>query len=216
VERSGLVIIIPALNEATTISEIIEKASHFGNVIVADDGSTDGTAEVAVAAGAKVVRHETNRGYDAALNSGFAKAAKEQYAAAITMDADGEHDPEILSAFSRELETHPLVLGVRPRKQRASEILMGLYFRYRYGISDILCGMKGYQMSLYEENGSFDHINSIGTELTLKAIMRGHQFCQVNVPGRRRRDRPRFGSVIRGNWLILKALTRVLQIKISV
>ena len=215
-DRSRLGIVIPALNEAGTIAPVVEKASAFGTVIVVDDGSTDETGEVARQAGAEVVRHDGNKGYDAALSSGFARADELGFDAAVSLDADGEHDPQILADFAAKLEKAPLVLGVRPRKQRVAEVVMGIYFKVRFGVEDILCGMKGYSMELYRENGGFDHVGSVGTELALNSIKRGHAFVQVPVKGRSRQGRPRFGSLIKGNWRIFKALFRVIGIDVKI
>lgn len=205
---TDLAIVIPALNESATIAEVIGRAVPFGRVIVVDDGSTDGTAETARAAGATVVSHPANRGYDQALESGFREADRLGCAAVITVDADGEHDPSLLADFAAALQEVPLVLGIRPRKQRLAEVIAGWYFRYRFGIRDILCGMKGYRIGLYRENGGFDHCLSIGTELALNSIRRGHPFRQVAVGGRRRQGKPRFDTILRANLRILRALWR--------
>src|SRR5271166_5984567 len=93
VERSRIAIIVPALNEAATIGPVLARVKQYGSPIVVDDGSGDETAQLARAAGAAVVTHAVNQGYDAALNSGFAYAARMGCAYAITIDADGQHNP---------------------------------------------------------------------------------------------------------------------------
>jgi glycosyltransferase involved in cell wall biosynthesis len=70
-ERHRIGIIIPALNEANTIAAIVTGAANYGLPIVVDDGSSDETGAFAAAAGAAVVRIDTNVGYDEALNLGF-------------------------------------------------------------------------------------------------------------------------------------------------
>ncbi|MBF0154669.1 MAG: glycosyltransferase [Magnetococcales bacterium] len=210
--RSDLAIVIPARNEALMIDWVVTRAKHFGTVIVVNDGSIDGTPDRAAAAGAVVVHTESLKGYDKALEAGFAKAASLGCRAVITMDADGEHTPDILNNFSYLLldQGVPLVLGRRPRKRRISERIMGLYFYLRFGVDDILCGMKGYHISLYHENGGFDHVVSIGTELALNSIRRGHLFQQVDVHGRLRSDTPRMGNRVEANLRIFRAMFRVL------
>ncbi len=81
------VVLIPALDEATTIASVIAvaRAAEVGPVVVIDDGSTDGTAEVAAAAGAEVVRLETNHGKGGALAAG---AGARQEAVVVLLDAD--------------------------------------------------------------------------------------------------------------------------------
>jgi glycosyltransferase involved in cell wall biosynthesis len=205
-------VIIPAHNEQATIGEIAGAAAAYGTVFVVDDCSTDATAARAEQAGAVVVRNETNRGYDGTIERGLAEADVRGFDAAVTMDADGEHDPAILAPFYHHLIDAgvPLVLGVRPKKARFSEKLMGWIMRWKYGVTDILCGMKGYRLELYRENGGFDHCGSIGTELAIASIRRGHRFTEVPVTGRPRADAPRFGSLLRANAKILCALWRVM------
>lgn len=211
-DRSRLAIVIPAWNEASSIAEVVTAACAYGSVVVVDDCSSDDTGEQAAAAGAMVVHHQENRGYDGALESGFAKAREMGAIAVVTMDADNEHDPRNLEIFSRLLvdEGVPMVLGYRPRKQRLSEVVMGFWFLLFFGVRDILCGMKGYQIDLYRDNDGFDHVGSIGTELACFGLRRRVAFQQVPVAGRRRLDTPRFGAGLRANGKILAAMFRVL------
>src|ERR1041384_388129 len=75
VGASKILVIIPAYNEERFIGSVVLKVrQHAENVIVVDDGSTDGTAEIAEAAGAIVVRHAENKGKGVALNTGFQRA----------------------------------------------------------------------------------------------------------------------------------------------
>lgn len=134
----------------------------------------------------------------------------------ITMDADGEHDPSLVSQFAKQLvEGRDLVLGVRPRKQRVSEIAMCAYVRIVYGPKDILCGMKGYSARLLNEVGSFGTGDSIGTSLALRWLARGGSFVEVVVFGKQREDRPRFDSVLRANKRIFAALLRQISIDLG-
>ena len=201
-------IVIPALNEVQSVGRVVAAVRAHGAPLVVDDGSTDGTGEAAVAAGAELVRHAANRGYDAALQSGFERAAALGMEAVVTFDADGQHDPGILGDFLRPLESGEaeLVLGVRPRPARTSEWAFSLYTRFRYDAPDILCGLKGYSMTLYRAHGRFDGTRSIGTELALAALRRGVATKYVRVPIHPRRGAPRFGSSLRANARILRAM----------
>jgi glycosyltransferase involved in cell wall biosynthesis len=204
-------IIIPAYNEAASIRRVVECAQEYGHVIVVDDASRDTTRAEALAGGAIVVSHTDNLGYDSALNSGFQKAAEIGCAYAITVDADGQHEPALIPAYFNLLRNNDLVLGIRPEKARFSEKIMGVYFKKRYGIKDILCGMKGYRMSLYFANGGFDHIGSIGTELAVMSIKRGFKFAQIPVIIHKRDGKPRFGNLIKSNFRILRACIRLFR-----
>lgn len=87
--------VIPAYNEERFIGSVVLKTRRYVDiVIVIDDGSSDDTAEIAEAAGAIVVRHNSNRGKGAALNSGFQKARELNAEVVALLDGDGQHRPE--------------------------------------------------------------------------------------------------------------------------
>ena len=88
-----IIAVIPCLNEAAFIGDIVAKArEHVDKVFVIDDGSSDGTEEVARHAGAHVIRHEKRRGAGAATRTGFLAALKEGADIVVTLDGDGQHD----------------------------------------------------------------------------------------------------------------------------
>ena len=206
-ERSRIGIIIPALNEAATVATVVRAVQPYGQPIVVDDGSSDGTGGLAAQQGAQVVRHESNQGYDAALNSGFAKAAELGCDFVISLDADGQHDPTLLGRFIHELQHGAeLVAGVRDRRQRLGEHLFAWVGTTLWGLRDPLCGMKGYRMGLYRELGHFDEYRSIGTELAIYAARKKKRVVQLPVPTRARLDQPRFGRRWSANARILRAL----------
>ena len=87
-------IIIPAYNEELTIGSVVALARKYGDVLVVDDGSADRTSEIARNAGAFVIKHETNMGKGAALRTGFEYALSMDYKIVVTLDADGQHNPD--------------------------------------------------------------------------------------------------------------------------
>ncbi|MCZ6522847.1 MAG: DegT/DnrJ/EryC1/StrS family aminotransferase [Alphaproteobacteria bacterium] len=203
------VIVIPALNEAATIDDVVAGVAAHGAPLVVDDGSTDDTAEKAEAAGAEVVRLEANRGYEAALEAGFARAATMGADVIATFEADGQVASEVLNDVLHPLTEGraDLVIGVRPAPARASEFLFSLYTRWRYSVSDILCGVKAYRATLYRRHGRFDKGWSVGTELALAALREGARIATVPVPVRPRiSGRSRYGLALRANLRILRAM----------
>jgi glycosyltransferase involved in cell wall biosynthesis len=90
-----IVAAIAAFNEEKTIAKIIARAMrHVDGVIVIDDGSTDDTAMIAKQLGAQVFSHEKNKGYGAAISSCFSMARDLGADVLVTLDGDGQHDPE--------------------------------------------------------------------------------------------------------------------------
>ena len=206
-ERSSLGIVIPAFNEARTIAKVVSLCNVYGRSIVVDDGSSDATGDKAAAAGAAVVRHGVNRGYDAALESGFQQAAKLGCKYVITIDADGQHDPTLLAKFCSLLDAGAdIVIGNRNKRPRLAELCFALLTQFLYGLKDPLCGLKGYRMSIYEKLGHFNSYNSIGTELALFAVSNGYRLEQVPIVVRNRVDKPRFGHSLSANCKILLAM----------
>ena len=202
-------IVIPAYNEAATIAGVVRDVAAFGTVIVVDDCSTDTTAALAREAGAEVVSHDLNRGYDGALQSGFEKAAELDIDITATFDADGQHGATTLAAILEPLTDGrvDLVLGLRAKPARIAERLFSRYTRLRFGVGDILCGLKGYRMSLYHQHGRFDGSRSIGTELALYALKQGSSFTTAPVPIHPRiAGNARFGGTLKANGRILRAL----------
>lgn len=113
--QDQIVALIPAWNEARMIEGVVSQASAFLPVVLVDDGSSDGTPDLAQAQGAHVLRHETNQGKGAALRTGFAWALEQSVRAVLTLDADGQHDPrEIPKLTETYQETGAeLVIGQR-------------------------------------------------------------------------------------------------------
>jgi glycosyltransferase involved in cell wall biosynthesis len=206
-DRSRIAIIIPAFNEEQSIGPVIRECAAFGLPILVDDGSTDLTAAIAENEGAHVVRHLVNKGYDAALNSGFYHAAQFNFEYVITIDADGQHNPAIIQAFIDQLLSgKELVLGVRNKRQRLAEHCFSFFTGLMYGISDPLCGLKAYKMTLYQDLGHFDSYGSVGTELMLFSVRNGHHFKELPIVIGKRDGQPRFGRTIRANYKIFRAL----------
>jgi glycosyltransferase involved in cell wall biosynthesis len=211
-ERHRIGIVIPALNEAGTIGSVVSLAAQYGIAIVIDDGSSDATAALSAAAGATVVRHEVNRGYDQALSSGFVRAAEMDCEYVVTLDGDGQHDPAILGRFIESLDRGAdVALGLRDRRQRLAEHVFAWIAAAMWGIRDPLCGMKAYRMSLYRDLGHFDSYDSIGTELMIYAARTRKRIDQIPLKTRDRIDAPRFGKRFSTNKRIFRALLYALR-----
>lgn len=107
--------LIPAYNESGRIQPVVEETLGFLAVLVIDDGSSDDTVAVARAAGAEVLLQSPNQGKGAALRAGFQYALNNRYQAAVTLDADGQHDPKDIPKFLEAFRERQadLIIGKR-------------------------------------------------------------------------------------------------------
>jgi glycosyltransferase involved in cell wall biosynthesis len=109
--------LIPAFNEASHIAHVVEGArQHVESVIVIDDGSSDGTAELARNAGAHCIESPSNCGKAAALRRGLSYARAQNFTHAVTLDGDGQHLPQDIPVLLNAARATgaDLVIGARP------------------------------------------------------------------------------------------------------
>lgn len=95
-------VVVPAYNAGHHLGDVIPQIAKYvpvERIIVVDDGSSDDTGDVAAGAGARVVTHNPNRGKGAALRTGIDKAGEIGARFAVTIDADGQHDPAEIPSF---------------------------------------------------------------------------------------------------------------------
>lgn len=153
-EIKDVSVIIPAYNEAHsigyTLEELREGLEELGlgyEIIVVDDGSSDGTSEVASGRGCRVIRHRANRGYGASLKTGIQAAGKD---VVLFYDADGQFDPADIKNLLEGLSSADMAAGVRgrdshrPLKRRPGKWVLGLVADYlsRTKIPDLNCGYR--------------------------------------------------------------------------
>lgn len=140
--KNELSIVLPARNESTPIGGVIERIRALlpaAEIVVVDDGSSDGTGEAAAAAGARVVRHPYSKGNGAAIKTGARAASGEVI---VFMDADGQHDPaDIPVLLARLNEGYDLVVGARQAGSQAS-IGRGLANRLYNRLASYMTGHK--------------------------------------------------------------------------
>ena len=118
--RGNVAVVIPALNEALRIDEVVSEALAWSeHVIVVDDGSDDATADIVAALPVTLLRHPRRMGKGQALRDGFAEARRRGFAAVVTMDGDGQHRASDIPRMIEAANRHPgcIVNGARLKKR---------------------------------------------------------------------------------------------------
>lgn len=194
-------VVLPCLNEADTLATCIRKAKRAmedhgiaGEVIVADNGSTDGSKNIATAEGARLVEVE-ERGYGSALMGGIA-AAKGRYV--VMGDADDSYDFLELPKFVSELrQGHSLVQGCR-LERGGGRVMPGAmpFLHRRWGnpmfstlarswfrapINDVYCGMRGFTKEHYEQLDQRCTGMEFATEMIIKSSLGRADIAEVPI-----------------------------------
>lgn len=180
-------VLIPVFDEVETIACVIDAVRrHFpGDVIVVDDGSTDGTDRVLAARDdVTTVHFARNLGYGAALIAGFALAHEMGVDHLVTMDCDGQHEPAHLPDFFHELlQGGDIVSGSRylpastvrgmtapPDRMEVNRRITELIDRDTgWNLTDAFCGFKGYRMAALAKLELTEHGYAFPLELWAKA-----------------------------------------------
>lgn len=221
-----LTVVIPCLNESDTLEHCLKKAQLglqaagvAGEIVVADNGSTDGSIEIARSMGVRLV-NVAERGYGSALMGGIA-AARGKFI--IMGDADGSYDFEAIPQFVEKLrEGYDLVQGCRlpvgggkvapgamPFSHRwIGNPLFSLMARrwFRSPIRDIYCGMRGFSKSHYERLAQRCTGMEFATEMIIKSSLLGAQAVEVPITLHPdgRRVHPSHLRTFRDGWRTLR------------
>jgi glycosyltransferase involved in cell wall biosynthesis len=214
-------VVLPCLNEEETVAATVEKARRWfaeagvrGEVIVVDNGSTDGSRDEALRAGARVV-DEPRRGYGAAHLRGFAEAAGEII---VMADADDTYDLLHLDPLIEPLR-HGYDMTVGNRMERmepgamtwshraigtpAITFLLGLFAGSQVG--DSQCGLRAFTRAAYERMELRSPGMELASEMILKAFRRGLKVAEVPVPYAVRRGETKLNT-FRDGWRHLRFL----------
>jgi len=185
---------IPAYNEESSIQDVIKKSiPHVDKVIVCDDGSTDNTAKVAKEAGAVVLSHDKNQGYGAAVATLFEYARKQNANMMITLDGDGQHNPDHIPLLINAITTHNVDVAIGSRflddntstsgyrKTGIKIITSAANYGTNLKVTDSQSGFRAYSKNAISVIHPTEQGMSVSTEILLKISNKGLSIAEVPI-----------------------------------
>lgn len=188
---------LPVFNEVDYVDPILDEVRRYADhVLVVDDGSTDGTAEVLDRRrDITVIRHPANQGYGAALRSAFRHALDAGFAGIVTLDCDGQHQPKRIPRFIEAAKSADIVSGSRYLKQYDGDdappperlfinrrITGELNRRLGLHLTDAFCGFKAYRAEAIARLAITDTGYAMPLQLWVQAVAAGLRIIEVPVP----------------------------------
>ena len=188
---------LPVYNEVTHVASVLAEVRRYSpEVLVVDDGSTDGTRDLlAQQAGIHLVTHEQNRGYGAALQSAFDYAIEHRYDILMTIDCDGQHEPQRIPKFVAACADWDIVSGSRYLKQYEGDsappvdrrkinvqITAELNQRLGLNLTDAFCGFKAYRVEALSQLHLTETGYAMPLELWVQAAQAGMKIRELPVP----------------------------------
>ena len=223
---------LPVYNEDQTVDNVLDEVKRYsGNVLVVDDGSTDGTAEIlSRRSDISIETHRQNQGYGAALRTAFQFAASKGYEFVVTIDCDGQHEPQRIPEFVAACRDQDvdLVSGSRYLKQFDQEskppaqrkainqmITSELNSQLGLKITDAFCGFKAYRVAVLNELQLTESGYAMPLELWVQAAAANLKIVEIAVPLIYLDAKRSFGGVLDNGETRLKYYRSVLAKSIA-
>lgn len=187
-------IIIPAYNVESKIKAVLDKLkSKKESVVVIDDGSTDKTSRIIEEENFQLIKHKKNMGLSQAIYSGLNYAKENNFEYVIIIDADGQHDPELIDKFISKFDSYDYVLGNRfcdisiiPSCKIASNLFASLIVYSITGkmITDVSCGYHGVKMDKLDTLIALNNCKNyeIPYERLFFLLKKNIKYSIVNIP----------------------------------
>lgn len=217
-------IVIPAFNEEQGVGQVVSELREVlgergieAEIVVVDDGSTDSTASMAAAAGARVFRHRSNRGYGAALKSGIIGASNSYI---VITDADGTYPSQYIPEMLSQLESADMVVGARigsnvriPMVRRPAKWVLNRLANYmtKAKIPDLNSGLRAFRREVAMQYFAIlpDQF-SWTTTITLAMHCDKYAVVYLPIDYRGRKGKSKIVPWDAGNFLVLILRTAML------
>jgi glycosyltransferase involved in cell wall biosynthesis len=188
---------LPVFNEVRHVTQVLDEVVKYAtDVVVVDDGSTDGTRELlAQRKDVKVLYHLQNRGYGAALKTAFDYAIEHRYELVVTIDCDGQHEPQRICDLAAACRHFDIASGSRYLEAPASTdqvpsdrlsinrtITRELNERLDLKLTDAFCGFKAYRTTALAKLRLTETGYAMPLELWVQAAWHGLRVTEVPVP----------------------------------
>ncbi|MBX7167527.1 MAG: glycosyltransferase family 2 protein [Pirellulales bacterium] len=188
---------LPVFNEAAHVDRVLDEVRRYSeHVLVVDDGSTDGTAVLLERRrDVQVVAHPQNRGYGAALKTAFAYAIDHRYEYLVTIDCDGQHEPQRIPRFVQACQQADIVSGSRylrhyahdsappaDRRRINQQVTAELNRRLCLRLTDAFCGFKAYRVEALKSLELTEPGYAMPLELWVQAAFHGLRVIELPVP----------------------------------
>ena len=188
-----VMVVIPVYNHGATLRGVVEQVLRLHHaVLVVDDGSTDDGLENIAGLDVHRIRHPHNLGKGAALLSGAREAGRLGMTHMVTLDADGQHDPEDLHLFMTALQEYPraIVVGKRnfetgyvPSGSRVGRRISNFWLWVQTGrrLGDTQSGYRGYPIWILKGLKLRERRYAFENEVLAKGAWAGIEFVEVNI-----------------------------------
>jgi dolichol-phosphate mannosyltransferase len=202
---------LPVYNEVRHVNRVLDEVSRFSpEVLVVDDGSTDGTSGLLASRGdVRVAVHEENKGYGAALHTAFRYAQQHEFEYVVTIDCDGQHEPQRIPEFVRACRGVDIVSGSRYLRQFPGEseppaqrkwinqrVTSEINRRLGLVLTDAFCGFKAYRVSAVAKLNLTENGYAMPLELWVQAAHAGLRIVERPVPLIYLDEKRSFGGVL--------------------